>query len=470
MKLAAAMGLVAVGGSTAWAGVEAEGQGMSGLAVVRWVNDAGGAWNEPTNWDAERVPLDGEAVLFDLDAAYTVTVCGARPAMWAWLRVDRSEVVFDLCGSALAFQPKGLYKWLPVIEVVGDSEFEAGVVFTNGVVFDPESWLVDAELVIDGSDGEEGARGAGRGAVVTIASDAASGPVGRVTVTGDAELRVEGGLELFFSGMLGIGEDAAVIVEGVLEGWTFAAIVVDGAMEVLGTAEAVESTIAGDGLVRVADGGVLDGWYLFNGVGVRPEGASAVTSAYITDATVDWRGATGDTVFTVPGDLVYAVFERVEFEADLCSAGGSFGAPLVEFGNAFEVGFWDSRFRLGGSCVPAVGEAAALMRWRWPLTFGDPVPKSVELELVSDAEGEHPVVLRVGRVDGQTFAVFALGVPEDWCPADLDFNGVADFFDASLFLAAYQTGSVWADVNGDRVVDFFDVSAFFAMLGGGCGE
>lgn len=306
--------------------------------------------------------------------------------------------------------------------------------------------------------------------MVTIASDAVSGPVGRMTVVGDAELRVEGRLELFFSGMLDIDEDAAVVVEGVLEGGKFASIVVGGMVDVLGTAEAPESTISGDGLVRVADGGVLDGWYLFNGVSVRPEGASAVTSAFITDAVIDWRGATGDTVFSVPGQLMYAVFERVEFETDLCGGGGSFGAPLLAFGLTHEVGFWDSRLRLRGSCVPAVGEAAVLMRWRWPLTDGDPVPKSVELELVSDAEGTHPAVLRVGRVDAETLGVFALGVPAGWCAADLDFNGVVDFFDVSLFLAAYQVGSAWADVNEDQVADFFDVSAFFGLMGGGCGE
>lgn len=450
-------------GATAWGG-----------APVRWVNAAGGDWNEPANWDAGRVPLDGEAVLFDLEGAYTVTVCGARPAMWSVLRVDRSEVVFDLCGSALAVQPQGLFEWAPVIEIGGDTGSGAGVEFANGTVFDPDSWLLDAEMVVDGTV-VEGLGGVG-GTVVRIAADAVSGPVGRVVVVGGAELAVDGVLEMFFSGQMDVGAGGLVVVEagGSLVGGKFASIVVDGAVEVIGAATAVESTISGDGVVRVTDGGVLDGWYLFNGVTARPEGASWVSSAYIADATLDWRGATGDTAFSVVGDLGFAVFERVEFVADLCSMGGAGGgsgggAPLVEFGLAFEVGFWDCRLRLGGSCVPAVGEAAALMRWRWPEDFGEPVPRWTELELVSEVEGERQVLLRVGRVDAETMGVFALGTPEGWCWADIDFSGTADFFDASLFLSLYQAGSAWADVNGDLAVDFFDLSEFFALLNGGCG-
>lgn len=434
---------------------------------VRWINPAGGDWNEPTNWDAQRVPLEGEAVVFDLEASYTVTVCGDRPAMWSSFRVNRSEVVFDLCGSALAVQPKGLFKWVPVIRVGRGDLSGVDVVFANGTVFDPESWLLDAEIVIEGGAPEFGSGGSSGGARVRIAPDAQSGPVGRVALTGDSHFTVEGVLEMFFGGQMNIDTGGAVVIEpqGTMIGGKFASVRADGELIVLGTAPAVESTISGAGLVRVE--GVLDGWYLFNGVRVRPEGSSLVRTAYIADATVDWRGATSETQFELQGDLGFSVFERVLFEADLCADAPCEGAALVQFEKAFDLGFWDSQFRLSGAGEVTIGEARALMRWHGPSTPGTH-PLSMELDLIDESTGPQPILLRVGRLDPQTMAVFALGVPEDWCAADLDLNGVVDFFDVSLMLHAYAGGSPWADINGDMRVDFFDLSDFLALLDTGC--
>ena len=54
------------------------------------------------------------------------------------------------------------------------------------------------------------------------------------------------------------------------------------------------------------------------------------------------------------------------------------------------------------------------------------------------------------------------------CTADLDGDGVLDFFDVSAFLTAFGSGSSDADLNGDGVFDFFDVSLFLTALGVGC--
>lgn len=56
----------------------------------------------------------------------------------------------------------------------------------------------------------------------------------------------------------------------------------------------------------------------------------------------------------------------------------------------------------------------------------------------------------------------------DECPADLDANGVLDFFDISAFLVAYSAQSPGADFNGDGVVNFFDVSEFVSAYLAGC--
>lgn len=54
------------------------------------------------------------------------------------------------------------------------------------------------------------------------------------------------------------------------------------------------------------------------------------------------------------------------------------------------------------------------------------------------------------------------------CPADLNGDGVLDFFDVSAFLTAFNSMDPIADLTGDGAFDFFDVSAFLSAYGSGC--
>lgn len=51
------------------------------------------------------------------------------------------------------------------------------------------------------------------------------------------------------------------------------------------------------------------------------------------------------------------------------------------------------------------------------------------------------------------------------CPADLNGDGVLNFFDVSQFLAEFAAGG---DYNGDGVTNFFDVSQFLGDFNAGC--
>jgi hypothetical protein len=51
------------------------------------------------------------------------------------------------------------------------------------------------------------------------------------------------------------------------------------------------------------------------------------------------------------------------------------------------------------------------------------------------------------------------------CPADLNGDGVLNFFDVSQFLGEFAAGG---DYNGDGVTNFFDVSAFLGDFNAGC--
>ncbi len=54
------------------------------------------------------------------------------------------------------------------------------------------------------------------------------------------------------------------------------------------------------------------------------------------------------------------------------------------------------------------------------------------------------------------------------CQADLNGDGVLNFFDVSAFLNAFAAGDLVADFNADGMLNFFDVSAFLSLFSAGC--
>jgi hypothetical protein len=57
-----------------------------------------------------------------------------------------------------------------------------------------------------------------------------------------------------------------------------------------------------------------------------------------------------------------------------------------------------------------------------------------------------------------------------FCPADLNSDGLLDFFDISVFLSAFGAEDITADFNSDGAFDFFDISAFLIEFMNGCGS
>ena len=54
------------------------------------------------------------------------------------------------------------------------------------------------------------------------------------------------------------------------------------------------------------------------------------------------------------------------------------------------------------------------------------------------------------------------------CPADMNGDGVLNFFDVSAFLSAFAAQEPAADFTNDGVFNFFDVSAFLSAFAAGC--
>jgi hypothetical protein len=61
----------------------------------------------------------------------------------------------------------------------------------------------------------------------------------------------------------------------------------------------------------------------------------------------------------------------------------------------------------------------------------------------------------------------AIGI-QSLCPADFTGDGTVNFFDVSLFLAAFDAMDPSADFNNDGSFNFFDVSAFLKAFAAGC--
>lgn len=54
------------------------------------------------------------------------------------------------------------------------------------------------------------------------------------------------------------------------------------------------------------------------------------------------------------------------------------------------------------------------------------------------------------------------------CPADLNLDGMVNFFDISEFLIQFNQQHPQGDITRDGEYDFFDVSAFLGAFGAGC--
>ena len=64
--------------------------------------------------------------------------------------------------------------------------------------------------------------------------------------------------------------------------------------------------------------------------------------------------------------------------------------------------------------------------------------------------------------------LYGPAVDPNTCPADLNNDGVLNFFDVSLFIMSFDDFNPMCDLNNDGVCDFFDVSLFIQLFTQGC--
>lgn len=78
------------------------------------------------------------------------------------------------------------------------------------------------------------------------------------------------------------------------------------------------------------------------------------------------------------------------------------------------------------------------------------------------------VVWAAGQSNGLSDGITQRLVDCAGCPADLNNDGVLDFFDVSMFINAFSAQEPIADFDGNGMFDFFDVSAYLNAFNAGC--
>ncbi len=69
---------------------------------------------------------------------------------------------------------------------------------------------------------------------------------------------------------------------------------------------------------------------------------------------------------------------------------------------------------------------------------------------------------------GGSGAAYALVISPPTCRADLNGDGIVDFFDVQRLLSLYASGNPGADITGDGIIDFFDIQALLSLYAAGC--
>ncbi len=113
--------------------------------------------------------------------------------------------------------------------------------------------------------------------------------------------------------------------------------------------------------------------------------------------------------------------------------------------------------------------------------FIDPVPGDAQ-PAFGDVEMSRPGLISFGNwiqlLGEGGYSIDEIRIGETWesvtppagiqCPADLNSDGVLDFFDALAFLGAFAAGDSVADWNQDGVFDFFDAQQYLSDFSAGC--
>jgi len=189
--------------------------------------------------------------------------------------------------------------------------------------------------------------------------------------------------------------------------------------------------------VSVASAGASSSVHVLN---TLDSGPNAVTGA----------SSDGTFSFTVPAGTQFSLAGLLELHSTNPS-GGAFVRIEGPGGVWFSAGpdFSQPTHPIDFSVIPSSGTLAFAGTYQFSWF------QSANVSIVSDPT----------TADGD----FTLTLTLPGCsPADLNSDGVLNFFDVSAFLSAFAAMDPSADFNDDGLFNFFDVSAFLSVFADGC--
>jgi len=117
------------------------------------------------------------------------------------------------------------------------------------------------------------------------------------------------------------------------------------------------------------------------------------------------------------------------------------------------------QFLLNGGQLPEVDSVWLLQLQLWTET-PNILPTDTLYIVFAQGDGEDELQNAIDYVENVLIA------PP--CVADLNGDGVLDFFDVNAFLTAFSAGDLSVDLNSDGVLDIFDVIAYLSAFAEGC--
>ena len=142
---------------------------------------------------------------------------------------------------------------------------------------------------------------------------------------------------------------------------------------------------------------------------------------------------------------------RVDFDGDGTVSGSS--EPV-----SADLNFLPPQARISGTTVASPGD----------VMHGHNDWANLVYRVVPDShQTEHDIVLAEGCPTSESLAYLDAAIPVP-CDADVNTDGVLDFFDYLDFVEAFASEAAGADFNSDDVVDLFDYLDFVEVFATGC--
>lgn len=405
--------------------------------TIRWLNPIGGNWSDTINWDLGRLPAAGDEVRFELIADYTIVV-DVIP-LYDALSVTRGHVRFDLGdGIEMMHNPAGESGY-PTFDVRAASTQPAAAT-VNGEMFAPDAKFPVVSV------------GAGGAGPATLTVNGAMNPAQIATYiigTGASGTLIPNGL---FGGILfdsSFGAQGRLITAGFDcdELATAAGFVVE-------LSGAINSDFGFYSCTILAEGGSRLGGEAFIDLDVSALGPIECYGVGIQDSV--FRLSNADASVLQAGKFA---FHDVEFIVKLDTDAPPQPPELVA-DTIFDTWIGGCTFRAEqGAHSASVGAVYPLLADSSGLGID---PGSATL---IDSSPRDSVVLRPSWADG---TLYAIAIPEGWCDADFNFDGMINVFDIFGFVDAYLDRNPRANITEDFTLNFFDVQAYINIYLTGC--